>query len=100
MNLNFVKIIKKSDLMNAIRIKQALIHQKNVNLRVIFIIFLKFLLLTIQIKLKEVDLLKNKLKRYLISKALFPKVNKMLKRGTTNEDNLLFNVGDLKKFLL
>lgn len=86
--------------MNAIRIKQALIHQKNVNLRVIFIIFLKFLLLIIQIKLKKVDLLKNKLKQYLIPKALFPKVNKMLKRGTTNVDNLLYNVGDLKKFLL
>ena len=87
MSLNFVKIVKKSDLMNAIRIKQALIHQKNVNLKLIFIIFFKFLLLIIQIKLKEVDLLKTKLKRYLIPKALFPKVNKMLKRGTTNEDN-------------
>lgn len=87
LSLNFVKIVKKSDLMNAIRIKQALIHQKNVNLKLIFIIFFKFLLLIIQIKLKEVDLLKTKLKRYLMPKALFPKVNKMLKRGTNNEDN-------------
>lgn len=60
--------------MDAIRIKKELIRQKNVNLKVIFIIFLKFLLLTIQIKLKEVDLLKTKLKQYLILKALFPKV--------------------------
>ena len=38
-----LKLLKKIDLRDAIRIKNELIRQKNVNLKVIFIIFLKFL---------------------------------------------------------
>lgn len=38
-----LKLLKKIDLRDAIRIKNELNRQKNVNLKVIFIIFLKFL---------------------------------------------------------